>query len=117
MSCIFEDETGETIWSPGLESGQLFVSLIEATSNQLEVPHGIKAVASDFFQVLADPHTTFTVELLTRMSKSIYREQLGGLCRISIGLLSRSKITVPTRSSLESMFLEDGIRLAAGWPV
>jgi Family of unknown function (DUF6086) len=90
MSYVFE-WGDETVWSPALRVGSLYVTLAEALAAMLSVPHGLSAMASDYYEVDRDRFAAFIAALRDWSPDShvVGSALLGGFLTTSLVLLGR----------------------------
>ena len=90
MSYIFE-WSGETLWSPALRVGKLYVTLADALADVVSVPHGLSAMASDFYVVDRDQLAEFIAALQAWLPRGhpVGDALLGGFLITSLVLLER----------------------------
>ncbi|KUJ66985.1 hypothetical protein ACZ90_31705 [Streptomyces albus subsp. albus] len=96
MSYIF-DIDDETVWSPSLRVGRMFVELARCTSALWEIETGLIRNASDMYEINLDDFKAFTDRLLQEYFSTdhpIYRDQLRGVLMPSVVLLERGGIPV-----------------------
>jgi Family of unknown function (DUF6086) len=90
MSYIFE-WGDETVWSPALRVGKLYVTLADALAAELSIPHGLSAMASDYYEVDRDRFAAFIAALRdwSPAGHPVGRALLGGFLTTSLVLLER----------------------------
>jgi Family of unknown function (DUF6086) len=90
MSYVFE-WNDETLWSPALRVGKLYVTLADALAAMLSVPHGLSAMASDYYEVDRDRFAAFigALRALSPEGHVVGRELLSGFLTTSLVLLRR----------------------------
>ena len=90
MSYVFEWDD-ETVWSPALRVGKLYVTLADALAAVLSIPHGLSAMASDYYEVDRDRFAAFIAALRAWSpgSHAVGRALLGGFLTTSLVLLER----------------------------
>lgn len=118
MSYVF-DVGDETIWSPSLRTGRLFVGLTDCLAELEGRPTGLSAISSDMYEI--DPKT---FEVLVRemfgnyhsTDNYVYRSQLGGWLLTSLVLLKRIGSEVMPANDDERLFLEGADEYAKAMP-
>jgi hypothetical protein len=90
MSYVFECGD-ETVWSPALRVGELYVTLAEALAAMLSVPSGLSAMASDYYEVDRDQFTAFIAALRDWVpgAHAVGGALLGGFLTTSLVLVQR----------------------------
>ncbi|CND72966.1 Uncharacterised protein [Mycobacterium tuberculosis] len=96
MSYIF-DIDDETVWSPSLRVGKLYVNLAEAIARTLEIPTGLEAVAEDMYDINASVFSDFTralVEDFFSGRQVVAQEMLRGVLLASLVMLQRGGVEI-----------------------
>lgn len=96
MGYIF-DIDDETVWSPSLRVGQLYVDLAEAAARTLELPTGLEAVAEDMYDINASVFSDFTRALVKEFFSSrhvVAQEMLRGVLLASLVMLQRGGVEI-----------------------
>ncbi|WP_406628860.1 DUF6086 family protein [Amycolatopsis sp. WGS_07] len=98
MSYVF-DAGGETVWSPSLRMGKLFVSMAEtlASNFDLDLPSaGFTAMASDYYYLDPPRLAAFVRTLLgsSVASHPVYWQLARGFLAICLVLLEECGVTV-----------------------
>ncbi|MGI5207881.1 DUF6086 family protein [Spirillospora sp. CA-108201] len=108
MGYIF-DIDDETVWSPSLRVGQLYVNLAEAAAHTLELPTGLEAVAEDMCDINASVFSDFTRALVKEFFSShhaVAQEMLRGVLFASLIMLQRGGIEItPHGEEQKSLWL------------
>ncbi|OXM39153.1 hypothetical protein CFP71_43095 [Amycolatopsis thailandensis] len=96
MSYIFEAD-GETVWSPALRIGRLFVTMADTLSANAETAHGLSFMASDHVIVDVPVFTEFTRTLLdgSVMTHPVYRELARGFVALCLAVLDEAGADLP----------------------
>ncbi|MEU8804444.1 DUF6086 family protein [Spirillospora sp. NPDC048819] len=107
MGYIF-DIDDETVWSPSLRAGALYVGLAEAMARSMKRPTGLKAVAEDMYDIDLPTFNEFTGALLEEYFSSnhaVIREMLRGVLLASLVMLQRGGVrSVPENKEQESIW-------------
>ena len=95
MSYIFECDD-KTVWSPALRVGTLYVTLADALAVVVSVPHGMAAMASDFYEVDRDKFADFVTALRawSPVGHAVGDALLGGFLTTSLVLLERMGVAL-----------------------
>ncbi|WP_075022676.1 DUF6086 family protein [Actinomadura madurae] len=96
MSYIF-DIDDETVWSPALRVGRLYVNLAEAIARTLEIPTGLEAVAEDMYDINTAVFSDFTRTLMSARHV-VAQELLRGVLMTSLVMLQRGGVEISTDS-------------------
>jgi hypothetical protein len=92
MSYIFDHED-ETLWSPTLRVGELYVGFLKCIADLLGRPTGLIANAADMYYLDIEQFEALTrnmIEEYSRSSYQLYRQQLGSVLVVSIVMLERA---------------------------
>ncbi|MFF3566806.1 DUF6086 family protein [Nocardia jiangxiensis] len=108
MSYVF-DIGDNTVWSPALRVGDLYVRMLNDISAVLEVPTGLTAISSDMYEIDLD-----TFEKLVHAMRGTYfstnhdvlRGLLAGTLGPSIKILERGGRSVIPESPEEKSFVD-----------
>ncbi|WP_051969501.1 DUF6086 family protein [Kitasatospora azatica] len=91
MSFIFDDLENETVWSPAVTAGELFVATANSLAGSYEVPTGLEARAADWYRVDGPIFKSFVREIAARTSQHpVLRELSRGFIATSLVILERS---------------------------
>jgi Family of unknown function (DUF6086) len=96
VSYIF-DVGDETVWSPALRVGELFVGQLRLAAISVKQETGLKAVASDMYEIDIEEFELFVRKMFNEYSSSnnfIYRELLRGMLATSLVLLERAGVVI-----------------------
>jgi hypothetical protein len=96
VSYIF-DIDDETVWSPSLRVGQLYVNLAEAVARTLGLPTGLEAVAEDMYDINTSDFSDFTRAIVRNFfstQHAIAREMLRGVLLASLVMLQRGGVEI-----------------------
>ncbi|MEO3824717.1 DUF6086 family protein [Actinomadura sp. B10D3] len=102
MSYIF-DIDDETVWSPALRVGKLYVNLAEALARTLEIPTGLEAVAEDMYDINTAVFSDFTRALMSTRHV-IAQELLRGVLLTSLVMLQRGGVEITPDSEEQEAF-------------
>lgn len=96
MSYIF-DVAGETVWSPSLRLGRLFIDMVGAFSRLVGHESGLSAMAEDYYEIEVDSFTSFIKEVLTDPAAShpVYSAMVRGLVLTSMVIINRAGGALP----------------------
>ncbi|MFC6009460.1 DUF6086 family protein [Nocardia lasii] len=107
MSYVF-DVDDETVWSPSLRVGELFVRMHTDICSVLGVATGLTAIANDMYEIDIDvfERTTLTVfEEYSSSGNGAFRAMLGATLGPSLNILNYCRRPVAPRSSEEKDFM------------
>jgi hypothetical protein len=108
VSYVF-DVGGDTVWSPALRVGDLYVRFLRELAETLEVPTGLKAMASDMYEIDIDLYENL-VQRLFEFCFSTDHPVLRGLVESvlapSVVVLERGGRPLRPRSVVEEEFIE-----------
>jgi hypothetical protein len=118
VSYVF-DVGDETIWSPSLRTGRLYVGLTDCLAELEGRPTGLSAISSDMYEI--DPKS---FEILVRAifeayfstDNHVYRSQLRGWLLTSLALLKRIGSEITPANDDERLFLESVDEYAKAMP-
>lgn len=91
MSFIF-DVGDETVWSPALRVGELYVRFIEQVGDLLGVPTGLSAMAADYYYIDPDVFEVLVKKIFEanfRSTHRIGRAMLESILAPSVVILDR----------------------------
>lgn len=90
MSYIF-DWNDETVWSPSLSVGQVYVGVADMLSDLLGVPHGMTAMAEDYYEIDSEDFRAFLIAVRRTYSSGhpLLDSMLQGFIAASAILLGR----------------------------
>jgi hypothetical protein len=107
MSCIFE--VGEdTVWSPALRVGDLYVRYLREIADMLGVPTGLTAVASDMYEIDVDAYGSLVrkiADLYFSSGHLVLRGLIGGMLGPSVVVLERAGRPLSPQSDEEREFI------------
>ncbi|MBF6214694.1 hypothetical protein IU433_25710 [Nocardia puris] len=106
MSYVF-DVGGETVWSPALRVGDLYVRAALNIADVLGVPSGLTAEAEDLWQIDIDAFEgliTAVREVYFTRHHEIQRALLAGVLGPAIVMLDRAGRPIEPRSTAERDF-------------
>ncbi|AFT98856.1 DUF6086 family protein [Nocardia brasiliensis] len=114
MSYVFEIGD-ETVWSPSLRVGDLYVRMLREVASVLGMPAGLSAVASDmcnidievFGELVNLMHETYFTS-----SHHVLEALIGGVLAPSLVILERSGLGIPPRTEEEREFHDWARRLS-----
>jgi hypothetical protein len=107
MSYVF-DHDDEVIWSPSLRVGQLYVGLAQEMSGFLGLPHGLKAMANDYYELDSERFRDFVAAVVREFSgHPVSGALVHGFCATSFVLLARMKQDV---SEVPDWLTEETVR-------
>ncbi|MGI5223131.1 DUF6086 family protein [Nocardia sp. CA-290969] len=107
MSCIFEIGD-QTVWSPALRVGNLYVRMAQSVAEVLGVPTGMSAMASDFWEIDIDVFEPFVHAMYGRYfssSHEILKSLIGPILAPSIVMLKRGGRIISPKSLEERDFI------------
>jgi Family of unknown function (DUF6086) len=97
VSYIF-DVGDETVWSPSLRTGRLYVGLTSCLADLTGLPTGLSAVADDMYEIEIEPFRTLVDAVAQDFHSTdhpVYRGQLRGWLVTSLVLLRRAGRPLP----------------------
>ncbi|HEX6472183.1 MAG TPA: DUF6086 family protein [Streptosporangiaceae bacterium] len=118
MSYIF-DVGEDTVWSPSLRVGRLYVAATRCLAAELDRPPGLVAVAEDMYQIDLAKFEIFVKDLFAAFSSTnhrVYRELMRGVLLPSLVLLERAGISPETTSDEEKTLMLQAQDLARSMP-
>ncbi|MEV7009416.1 DUF6086 family protein [Streptosporangium sp. NPDC051022] len=108
MSYIF-DAGEETVWSPALRVGKVYLSLRRSTSDLLGLPTGVVEVSGDICEIDVEVFESLTRRMFEEYfvsSHVVYRDLMGGVLSASAVMLERSGGALTASSAEEREFLD-----------
>ncbi|MFI6216270.1 DUF6086 family protein [Nocardia brasiliensis] len=114
MSYVFEIG-GETVWSPSLPVGDLYVRMLGEVASVLEVPAGLSAVASDMWSIdiaVFGELVNSMHEMYFGSSHQVLRVLIGGVLAPSLVILERGALGIPPHTEEEREFHDRPRRLS-----
>lgn len=108
MSFIF-DVGGDTVWSPALKIGELYVRFVAQVADLLGVPTGLSEMASDYYYVDPDVFEVLVKKIFDenfRSTHRIVRAMLESILAPSVVILDRIDRPLSADTSEEYAFLE-----------
>lgn len=106
MGYIF-DIDDETVWSPSLWVGQLYVNLAEAIARTLELPTGLETVAEDMYDINPPVFSEFTSALVNNYFSTrhvVAQELLRGVLLTSLVMLQRGGVEIAPDGEEQTSF-------------
>ncbi|WP_149261559.1 DUF6086 family protein [Actinomadura sp. K4S16] len=106
MGYIF-DVDDETVWSPSLRVGQLYVNLAEAIARTLEISTGLEAVAEDMYDIDTSVFGDFTRALVQDFFSTrhvVAQEMLRGVLLASLVMLQRGGVEITPEGEEQKSF-------------
>ena len=97
----FFDHGDDTVWSPALRVGDLYLALARELARCLDVPLGLRANASDHYCIDLDEFERFVRSLYDRYFSSrhaIQRSLIDGVLVVSLAMLHRCGVVIPPRT-------------------
>ena len=91
MSYVF-DVDGDTVWSPSLQVGDLYVRFLREIGEALEVPTGLTAIASDMYDIDIDVFDNLAkklFEIYSTNSHPVLRGMVEAVLAPSVVILER----------------------------
>ncbi|MFF0544649.1 DUF6086 family protein [Nocardia thailandica] len=107
MSFVF-DADGETVWSPALRVGELFVRMHTDICSVLGLATGLTAIAADMYEIDSDLFERTTLAVYDEYFSShnpALRSMLGATLGPAVRILERCRRPVTPRSDEERAFL------------
>lgn len=114
MSFIF-DVGGDTVWSPALRIGQLYVRFIAQAGDLLGVPTGLIEMASDYYYIDPDVFEVLVKKIFEanfRSTHRIGRAMLESILAPSVVILDRIDRPLSVDTPEELTFLENARTLS-----
>jgi hypothetical protein len=103
------DVDGETVWSPALLVGELYVRTTEGIAGAMGMSTGLDALASDMYDIDLDVFEAMVNSVYAEYFSAVHplvREMLRGMLLPSIVILERSGRPITARSDDELSFLK-----------
>ncbi|WP_280393964.1 DUF6086 family protein [Nocardia brasiliensis] len=91
MSCVFEIGD-ETVWSPSLRVGDLYVRMLQEVASVLGLPAGLRALASDMWSIDIEVFgelVNLIHETYFASSNPVLKALVGGVLAPSLVILER----------------------------
>ncbi|MFV8160794.1 DUF6086 family protein [Mycobacterium sp. 134] len=107
MSFIF-DVGDDTVWSPALRVGELYVRFVTQVGDLLGVPTGLSAMASDYYEIDPDVFEVFVRKLFEETFGSTHhigRAMLESVLAPSVVILDRIGRPLSADTAEEAEFL------------
>jgi hypothetical protein len=118
VSYIF-DVGDETVWSPSLRTGRLYVGLTRCLADITGRPTGLNAVADDMYEIEVEAFQTLigaVYEDFRSTDHPVYRGQLRGWLLTSLVLLQRTGSPLPAIDDPERELQQDLATYAKAMP-
>ena len=118
MSYIF-DVGEDTIWSPSLRVGRLYVALADCMAAEDGQNTGLDAVADDMYQIdppVFEDFVRTVYEDFFSTDHRIYRELLRGWLSVSLVLMERAGVRIEPETEEQKSFLSDIQEYARSMP-
>lgn len=108
MSYVF-DVDDDTVWSPSLQVGELYVRFLRETAEQLGLPTGLTAVADDMYDIDVDAFEHLVrklAEVYFASAHPVLRGLVDGVLAPSVVVLERAGRPLTAQSDEEQEFLD-----------
>lgn len=108
MSYVF-DVGDDTVWSPSLQVGDLYVRFLRQAAEMLEVPTGLTAIASDMYEIDIDLYEHLVKKLFDVYSSSrhpVLRGLVEAVLAPSVVVLERGGRPLGPSSADEQEFID-----------
>lgn len=118
MSYIF-DMGDETVWSPSLRTGRLYVGLTNCIADLQGRPSGLVANAEDMYALDPDEFRSLVDAVYANFSSTdhhVYRGQLRGWLLTSLVLLQRAHLDLPIVKATDEDLQQDLAAYAKSMP-
>ncbi len=118
MSYVF-DIDGETVWSPALLAGQVYVMFVSSLEQVLQVRAGFSAVADDMVEIDRDQFSAFVDRLMqfdTGGRHPILAETVAPIVAVSLVMLRRSPLGLQEPKSMSEALRRATERLDSQMP-
>ncbi|MCP2261246.1 hypothetical protein LX15_004967 [Streptoalloteichus tenebrarius] len=117
MGYVFEVE-GETVWSPSLDIGHLFMDIANRLSEDLKQSHGMSLMASDFIDIDRDAFAAFVRSMLNSsvMTNLTYYVLSRGFLATCLAMLERAGSPVAPQNSEQQDLVAFGKALLGHMP-
>ncbi|NYI07237.1 DUF6086 family protein [Allostreptomyces psammosilenae] len=109
MSYVF-DVNDQTVWSPSLRLGRLYVSLTECIGQLMGCPTGLVPVAGDMFNIDVEQFRGFVRTVFDDYFSTdhpVYRQQLRGFLLTSLVMLGRGGVSLEAASDEQRALLAE----------
>ena len=121
MSYVFTNlESEETIWSPALQTGSLFVAVCTLVSKSIDKPLGFTDMASDYIQVDASLFAAFVDDWLNKYlstENTLLQMEWKPYLVLSIAMLKRLGHKVSSDSKTGQALIDEADTLLPHMPV
>ncbi|MFI6171675.1 DUF6086 family protein [Nocardia sp. NPDC051052] len=114
MSYVFEIDN-ETVWSPALRVGDLYVRMLQDVGSVLGAPTGLSSVASDLWKIDIDAFETLVrlmYETYFDSSHQVFHVLIEGVLASSIVILERGGKNISPATDRERELLDMAFRLS-----
>ncbi|CAM4430648.1 DUF6086 domain-containing protein [Nocardia ninae] len=114
MSYVF-DIDDETVWSPSLRVGDLYVRMLQDVGSVLGVPTGLSAISSDMWDIDIDAFENLVktmYETYFSTGNSVLKVLIEGVLAPSIVLLERGGKEIHSRTGQEREFRDRALKLS-----
>ncbi|MCU1646870.1 MAG: hypothetical protein JWN03_7145 [Nocardia sp.] len=108
MSYVFE-VGDETVWSPSLKVGDIYVRILKSVAEVLDRPAGLTGIASDMYEIDIDAFENLVksmYETYFASTNTILKSMIGGVLAPSLVILERAGRKVSADSEEERHFLD-----------
>lgn len=108
MSYVF-DVGDETVWSPSLQVGDLYVRFLRETAETLGIPTGLSAIASDMYDIDIDAFEHLVKKLAETYFASrhpVLRGLIEAVLAPSVVILDRADRPLVAASAEEREFID-----------
>jgi hypothetical protein len=108
VSYVF-DVGDDTVWSPSLQVGDLYVRFFREVAEMLEVPTGLTAIASDMYEIDIDLYENLVkklFEIYFSSSHPVLRGLVEAVLTPSIVVLERGGRSLSPSSPEEQKFID-----------
>ncbi|RZS44145.1 hypothetical protein EV193_10119 [Herbihabitans rhizosphaerae] len=109
MSYVF-DVGDDTVWSPALRVGRLYVAGVTSLAEVFGIDAGLRAVAADMYSIDLDAFEAFTARLFAEYFRShhdVARLLLAGVLQPSLIMLERAGRAIEPEDDEQRRFLSD----------
>lgn len=114
MGYVFEIDH-ETVWSPSLRVGDLYVRMLQDVGAVLGVPTGLSAIASDLWVIDIDIFEALVklmYEAYFGSGHQVFKGLIGGVLAPSVVILERGGKNISPVTDQECEFLDGAFRLS-----
>ncbi|WP_143174318.1 DUF6086 family protein [Streptoalloteichus hindustanus] len=117
MSYVFQVD-GESVWSPALRIGHLFLAIANQLSENLNQDHGFSMMASDFVDIDGNTFAAFVQSLLNSsvMTNVTYEHLSRGFLATCLAILVRAGVPVHLQGPEQQELMEYGKALLRHMP-